>query len=386
MSAAKLCDSCKSASATVFCRADSAFLCIGCDSKIHAANKLASRHARVWVCEVCEQAPATVTCKADAAHLCPTCDRDIHSANPLARRHERVPLSPFYDPAAAADSSAVKSTGNGSAAALKSAAINKLFGEEDYYSADDLDAEEAEAASWLLPNPNTNVNPNMNGKTMDVADPKSIDYLFADDDIDPYLDLDFSSDPKPDPNSAGADCVVPDQKGSHYDHHHQQHHQQQPAHSHSLFSMPSFNNHQFDGFDSPANFKPFPISYAQPALSHSVSSSSMDVGVVPDTSTAAMGDVASAGVGGLEKQMALARGGGVDREARVMRYREKRKNRKFEKTIRYASRKAYAETRPRIKGRFAKRTDVESVDRTGNGGGVDCLFSADAGYGVVPSF
>ncbi|CAA6672212.1 unnamed protein product [Spirodela intermedia] len=43
-----------------------------------------------------------------------------------------------------------------------------------------------------------------------------------------------------------------------------------------------------------------------------------------------------------------------------MRYREKRKNRKFEKTIRYASRKAYAETRPRIKGRFAKRTENDT--------------------------
>ncbi len=64
----------------------------------------------------------------------------------------------------------------------------------------------------------------------------------------------------------------------------------------------------------------------------------------------------------------------ADREARVLRYREKRKNRKFEKTIRYASRKAYAETRPRIKGRFAKRTDVEVE--------VDRIY----GYGVVPSF
>eukprot|EP00775_Hariotina_reticulata_P010680 gene10680-10839_t len=45
---------------------------------------------------------------------------------------------------------------------------------------------------------------------------------------------------------------------------------------------------------------------------------------------------------------------------RVARYREKRKNRKFEKTIRYASRKAYAEVRPRIKGRFAKKEEVEA--------------------------
>ncbi|XP_058085860.1 transcription factor GHD7-like [Magnolia sinica] len=47
-----------------------------------------------------------------------------------------------------------------------------------------------------------------------------------------------------------------------------------------------------------------------------------------------------------------------EREARVMRYKEKKKNRKFEKQIRYASRKAYAEKRPRVKGRFAKRPET----------------------------
>ncbi|VVB09437.1 unnamed protein product [Arabis nemorensis] len=50
----------------------------------------------------------------------------------------------------------------------------------------------------------------------------------------------------------------------------------------------------------------------------------------------------------------------MDREARVLRYNEKKKMRKFEKTIRYASRKAYAETRPRIKGRFAKRKEADA--------------------------
>ena len=69
-----------------------------------------------------------------------------------------------------------------------------------------------------------------------------------------------------------------------------------------------------------------------------------------------------------------------DREARVQRYREKKKRRKFEKTIRYASRKAYAEVRPRIKGRFAKRTETEAD--------AEQLFSTSlmAGYGIVPSF
>ncbi|CAN6460869.1 unnamed protein product [Victoria cruziana] len=51
----------------------------------------------------------------------------------------------------------------------------------------------------------------------------------------------------------------------------------------------------------------------------------------------------------------------TEREARVSRYREKRKRRHFAKTIRYASRKAYAETRPRVKGRFVKSAEAEAV-------------------------
>lgn len=66
---------------------------------------------------------------------------------------------------------------------------------------------------------------------------------------------------------------------------------------------------------------------------------------------------------------------GAERDARVSRYREKRKKRKFEKTVRYASRKAYAETRPRVKGRFAKRTGPE----------VDSLTPHASSYGVVPT-
>ncbi|XP_044489757.1 zinc finger protein CONSTANS-LIKE 6-like [Mangifera indica] len=49
---------------------------------------------------------------------------------------------------------------------------------------------------------------------------------------------------------------------------------------------------------------------------------------------------------------AMADGG---REARVLRYREKRRTRLFSKKIRYEVRKLNAEKRPRMKGRFVKR-------------------------------
>lgn len=183
--ASKLCDSCQSATAALFCRADSAFLCLSCDSKIHAANKLASRHARVVVCEVCEHSPAHVTCKADAASLCLTCDRDIHSANPVAQKHERVPVVAFYDSAP------------NSIPPFKRSKAAFLKGEHDVSQ-----EEEEEAASWLLPNP----------KVMETPDVNSSQYIFGD--VDPYLDVDYRSSANPkfetsDQNSPASDGVVP---------------------------------------------------------------------------------------------------------------------------------------------------------------------------------
>lgn len=125
-----------------------------------------------------------------------------------------------------------------------------------------------------------------------------------------------------------------------------------------------------------------------------ISCSSLDAAVVPDSSLSDIStpytDSQSCLRTGSQQQQQEQKqqqsqsqqvGGGavdvVNREARVMRYKEKRQKRKFEKTIRYASRKAYAESRPRIKGRFAKRTDSD----------VEQMFSSvDSGFGVVPSF
>ncbi|PRQ37551.1 putative transcription factor C2C2-CO-like family [Rosa chinensis] len=344
----KPCDTCKSSPSAVFCRADSAYLCLTCDSKIHCANKLASRHQRVWMCEVCEQAPAAVTCKADAAALCVTCDADIHSANPLARRHERVPVEPFLDSA----ESIVKST---SAVGLSDAASS--------LKNDDAD-------SLLIPNLN------FSSKFIDALDIKPGDMFFPE--MESLFELDY---PNPIQNSSsGMDSVVPVQPD--------------PIPPPPVVNQPPREN-CFD-IDFCRNKLSSSFSYPAQSISQSVSSSSLDVGVVPDGNS--LSDISypfirNVNHNGVESGVAAAPAtataiqlSGVDREARVMRYREKRKNRKFQKTIRYASRKAYAETRPRIKGRFAKRTETETevMDRIFNS--APGSYIADAQYGVVPTF
>lgn len=55
----------------------------------------------------------------------------------------------------------------------------------------------------------------------------------------------------------------------------------------------------------------------------------------------------------------------LDRREKVERFREKKKNRQFKKLIRYASRKRYAEVRPRIKGRFARKDEIAAAAAAG---------------------
>lgn len=114
----------------------------------------------------------------------------------------------------------------------------------------------------------------------------------------------------------------------------------------------------------------------------------MDVGVVPDGNTALSKLTYPPAKSSIADPIANhgSPAAGTDREARVLRYREKRKNRKFEKTIRYASRKAYAEARPRVKGRFAKRNDSSEAEIDGILSFISGNLVAGTGYGVVPSF
>ncbi|KAK9097924.1 hypothetical protein Syun_024969 [Stephania yunnanensis] len=445
--AAKACDSCKAASALLFCRADSAFLCISCDAKIHGANKLASRHERVWICEVCEQAPAAVTCKADAAALCVTCDRDIHSANPLARRHDRLPVVPFFD------SPAVK-LGNinhsllvpdDNSAAASAAAASQFDAEDDDDEEEEEEEDAAEAESWLLSSDppshaklinNNEIGNNQNHhhhhhhqhqhqNLMNIKSNGEVDHYLFSDVVDPYLDLDYG--PRFQfPNHHGtADSVVP---VVNHPNHHRHGHQSDLSSDHitPVFINPANSDHNHNSLDMDfyrSSSKPTSFSYTTaPSLSQSLvvltrrwsgagrdqfglgDIESVRQGIKTTTATSSttnppinpttnhhmeFGVVAAAAANNsnssttqqLQQQQQLC---GVDREARVLRYREKRKNRKFEKTIRYASRKAYAETRPRIKGRFAKRTEIEAD--------VDRIYSSDAtiidvaGYGIVPSF
>ncbi|XWS10175.1 hypothetical protein CRYUN_Cryun39dG0053000 [Craigia yunnanensis] len=135
------CNVCEAAEAKVLCCADEAALCWACDEKVHAANKLASKHQRVPLsssssssqmpkCDICQETSGFFFCLQDRALLCRKCDVAIHTANPYVSSHQRflltgvkVGLETTTDPGAS--SSNVKSPSSEKTSETKSNNISK---------------------------------------------------------------------------------------------------------------------------------------------------------------------------------------------------------------------------------------------------------------------
>jgi len=75
------CDFCGESRATVYCRADSARLCLLCDRHVHGANALSRRHQRTLLCDACNLRPAAFRCTVENVTLCHSCDWDSHGGS-----------------------------------------------------------------------------------------------------------------------------------------------------------------------------------------------------------------------------------------------------------------------------------------------------------------
>ncbi|CAE7696522.1 BBX19 [Symbiodinium pilosum] len=109
-----LCDSCGLQAALVYCEADDAILCRPCDSRIHSANKLASRHIRVEInrranaplggCPDHVGTEADMYCTECKVPVCQHCRKlGSHSAGE-AKKHRLVGLREAYQHALKASS------------------------------------------------------------------------------------------------------------------------------------------------------------------------------------------------------------------------------------------------------------------------------------------
>ncbi|OMO99988.1 Zinc finger, B-box [Corchorus olitorius] len=85
-----LCDFCRGVRAVVYCKPDSARLCLSCDRCVHSANLLSRRHARSLLCEKCNSQPAVVRCLDDKLSLCEGCDWNANGCSSLEHRREAL--------------------------------------------------------------------------------------------------------------------------------------------------------------------------------------------------------------------------------------------------------------------------------------------------------
>ncbi|KAG2320747.1 hypothetical protein Bca4012_056217 [Brassica carinata] len=89
------CDFCGERAAVLFCRADTAKLCLPCDQHVHAANLLSKKHVRSQICDNCGNEPVSVRCFTDNLVLCQDCDWDVHGSCSVSDAHVRSAVEGF---------------------------------------------------------------------------------------------------------------------------------------------------------------------------------------------------------------------------------------------------------------------------------------------------
>ena len=73
----KFCDFCNQETAVLYCRADTAKLCITCDQHVHSANTLSKKHQRFPLCDTCGSEYASVKYITRNLFICQDCNSDL---------------------------------------------------------------------------------------------------------------------------------------------------------------------------------------------------------------------------------------------------------------------------------------------------------------------
>nr|APL97765.1 COL1 [Allium cepa] len=102
-----LCDFCGAQRSMIYCRSDDASLCLSCDRNVHSANALSKRHSRTLICERCNSQPAIVRCIEENSSLCHNCDWTGHSNLPTASDHKRQTINCYSGCPSAAELSRI---------------------------------------------------------------------------------------------------------------------------------------------------------------------------------------------------------------------------------------------------------------------------------------
>lgn len=403
-----LCDFCGEQRSMVYCRSDAACLCLSCDRNVHSANALSKRHSRTLICERCNSQPASVRCAEDRVTLCQNCDWSGHGTSTSNSTHKRQPVNCYSGCPSAAELSSIWSfvldfpsvgestceqelglmtiTENGAKTAWGPAEENRTQSVSSSVDLSDVrsmekssvwvglsSVPEVKAGQHSLDQPGGSANASL--PKLDYPGSKSpADF----DENDLYNDFDMD---EVDLNLENYDELFGVAL----------------SHSEELFENGGFDSlfgtKDVSAADSScqdaiaAEESVGHVNAVQPACSNAASADSM-MSAKTDTVlcfTAKQGhsSLSFSGVTGESSADYQDCGASsmllmgeppwcppcpesslqsASRSNAVMRYKEKKKARKFEKRVRYASRKARADVRRRVKGRFVKAGDAYDYD------------------------
>lgn len=360
------CDFCSEAVAVVYCRADSAALCLGCDRHVHSANTVSSRHHRSLLCSTCRAAPAAfVTSSSPSSLLCPNCDFDARGNDDSVEKElDRRSIEPFTGCPSAielvsllgvgGEEKKVVAAGAGSLSAAAAADKGVWETPTQVLSWEDLIVpttyNHGFQALGVLPLPKKR-KPILDENGGEIM--RQLHGLMKSespvsntpDELEPLLDFQSTIPSHVEELMFGFN------------------HEAIKCSDVSTFEV---NAHQWNLNNSHEAAVPVGHTYEQ----YMGSSYAVDASVNDDFIDAhGSGDgIAFDGVEvscptNKERNWLFPSGGShefvcVDRNTVISRYKEKRKARRYDKMVRYESRKARADSRVRVKGRFAKISEA----------------------------
>ncbi|PIN11515.1 hypothetical protein CDL12_15884 [Handroanthus impetiginosus] len=388
-----LCDFCGEQRAIIYCRSDVASLCLSCDCNVHSANALSKRHMRTLVCERCNSQPAFVRCIEEKISLCQNCDWTGHVGSNISPQHKRQGVNCYTGCPSAAELSAIwpflleQEMSSMSIADRRSTDCQAPQGKSNVQDAlrielasdcQNLDVDRSSV--WmesLTPLIDQNVDPTP-GATSPAMPKFSVsgakgpslcenDNFYGDFNMD-EVDISIENyeelfgvaldNPEQLFGNDGIDGIFGTKDVSNL----------QGGYANEALSIGGLNVMQSAcsnaaSADSVMSCKTDPnLCFARQApsgLSFSGLTGESSVGDYQDCGASSIPIVGEPPwyPPGPESSMPS-----TSRSDAVMRYKEKKKSRKFEKKVRYESRKARADIRKRVKGRFVKAGDAYDYD------------------------
>ncbi|XP_010442245.1 PREDICTED: zinc finger protein CONSTANS-LIKE 10 [Camelina sativa] len=368
-----MCDYCGEQRSMVYCRSDAACLCLSCDRNVHSANALSKRHSRTLICERCNAQPASVRCSDERVSLCQNCDwvgHDGTSSTTTTSHHKRQTINCYSGCPSSAELSSIWSfcldlnmSSTGESACEQGMGLMTIDeGPGDKSGVQNVNVDQSGTSSAAQGMDRSSVPENtslakelgvceddFNGNLiMDEVDMalenyeelfgaafNSSRYLFEHGGIGSLFDKDEAPEGSIEGNAM-----------------------QQPAISNNASADDSFMTCR-----------------TEPIICYSSKPAHSNISFSGVTGESNAGDFQDCGASSMKQlsnepqpwcpptsQDIIASSHATTRNNAVMRYKEKKKARKFDKRVRYVSRKERADVRRRVKGRFVKSGEAYDYD------------------------